>query len=316
VKTMSFKFLSWLLGLTALMVVGNTISVRAEVTSTNQEKSQAEVADTWVTAIETGAIDVSNLEAASSKESKVADTKPTNVEANVPLALAPANVTSDSEALLLSADRAPADSSIIQPQLLSNEQQPASNVENGTKIATPMPGTLQTSATYLQGQPQTASVPAVSSSNPGNNTVAQVTPGRPTRGGLSYIGVGGNIGLSGSNTLGNGSFAVLSKIGLTRNISVRPAVLIGDDATFTIPVTYDFTIQTTDPFEQVSFAPFLGGGLVVSTQSDNNIGFLLTGGVDVPLSREFVANATLNVGFMNQTEVGLMLGVGYTFTGF
>lgn len=306
-KSMSLKFLSWLLGLTALMVVGNTISVRAEIPSTNQEKSQAEVADTWVTAIETGAIDVSNLEAASSDESKVADTKQTNVEANVPLALAPANVTSDS---------APADSSIIQPQLLSNEQQPASNVENATKIATPMPGTLQTSATYLQGQPQTASVPAASSSNPGNNTVAQVTPGRPTRGGLSYIGVGGNIGISGNNTLGNGSFAVLSKIGLTRNISVRPAVLIGDDATFTIPVTYDFTIQTTDPFEQVSFAPFLGGGLVVSTQSDNNIGFLLTGGVDVPLSREFVANATLNVGFMDKTEVGLMLGVGYTFTGF
>lgn len=306
-KTMSFKFLSWLLGLTALMVVGNTISVRAEVSSTNSAKSQAEVADTWVTAIETGAIDVSNLEAASSDESKVADTKLTNVEANVPLALAPANVTSDS---------APTDSSIIRPQLLEPELQPASNVENGTKIATPMPGTLQTSATYLQGQPQTASVPTASPSNPGNNTVAQVTPGRPTRGGLSYIGVGGNIGLSGSNTLGNGSFAVLSKIGLTRNISVRPAVLLGDDATFTIPVTYDFVIQTTDPFEQVSFAPFAGGGLVVSTQSDNNIGFLLTGGVDVPLSREFVANATLNVGFMDKTEVGLMLGVGYTFTGF
>lgn len=315
-KSMSLKFLSWLLGLTALMVVGNTISVRAEVNSTNSVKSQAEVADTWVTAIESGAIDVSNLEVASSDQSKVADTKQTNVEANVPLALAPANVTSDSETLLLSADRAPADSSIIQPQLLSNEQQPASNVENATKIATPMPGTLQTSATYLQGQPQTASVPAASSSNPANNTVAQVTPGRPTRGGLSYIGIGGNIGLSGDNPLGEGSFAILSKIGLTRNISVRPAVLIGDDATFTIPVTYDFVIQTTDPFEQVSFAPFLGGGLVLSTQSDNNIGFLLTGGVDVPLSREFVANATLNVGFMDKTEVGLMLGVGYTFTGF
>lgn len=307
-KSMSLKFLSWLLGLMALMVVGNTISVRAEVPSTNSEKSQAEeVADTWVTAIETGAIDVSNLEVASD-ESKIVDTKLTNVEANVPLALAPANVATS--------DSAPADSSFIQSQLLEPEQQPASNVENASKIATPMPGTLQTSATYLQGQPQTASVPAASSSNPANNTVAQVTPGRPTRGGLSYIGIGGNIGLSGDNALGEGSFAILSKIGLTRNISVRPAVLIGDEATFTIPVTYDFVIQTADPFEPLAFAPFAGAGLVVSTQDDNNIGFLLTGGIDVPLSREFVANATLNVGFMDKTEVGLMLGVGYTFTGF
>jgi hypothetical protein len=305
---MSLKFLSWLLSLTALMVVGNTISVRAEVNSTNPEKSQAEVADSWVTAIETGASDVSNLESASDA-SKVADTKAANVETNVPLALAPANAATGDNAL--------ADSPVSQQQLISNEPQPASNVENASKIATPTPGTLQTSATYLQGQPQTAAVPAApSSSNPTNNNVAQVTPGRPTRGGLSYIGVGGNIGLTGSNTLGNGSFAINSKIGLTRNISVRPAVLIGDDATFLLPATYDFTIQTTDPFEPVAFAPFLGGGLVVSTQEDNNIGFLLTGGVDVPLSREFVANATLNVGFMDKTEVGLMLGIGYTFTGF
>jgi hypothetical protein len=306
VKTMSLKFLSWVLSLTALMVVGNTISVRAEAVSTNTEKSQAEATDTWVTAIETGASDVSNLESASDN-SNIADTAAANVESNVPLALAPANTAKG--------DNTPADSQVLQ-QLISNEPQAASNVDNATKVATPVPGTLQTSATYLQGKPQTASVPAASSSSPANKTVAQVTPGRPTRGGLSYIGVGGNIGLTGSNTLGNGSFAINSKIGLTRNISVRPAVLIGDDATFLIPATYDFTIQTTDPFEPVAFAPFVGGGLVVSTQSDNNIGFLLTGGVDVPLSREFVANATVNVGFMDKTEVGLLLGVGYTFVGF
>lgn len=314
-KSMSFKFLSWILGLTALMVFGNTISVRAEVSSTNSEKSQAEVTETWLTSVETAKTDVSNLDPASD-ESQVDQTKLTNVEANVPLALAPATEVKSQPANVATSDSTAADSSFTQSQLLQPETQPASNVENATKSATPMPGTLQTSATYLQGQPQTASVPADSSPKPANNTVAQVTPGRPTRGGLSYIGVGGNIGLSGDNALGEGSFAINSKIGLTRNISVRPAVLLGDEATFTIPVTYDFTIQTTDPFEPLAFAPFLGGGLVVSTQDDNNIGFLLTGGIDVPLSREFVANATLNVGFMDKTEVGLMLGVGYTFTGF
>jgi hypothetical protein len=35
--------------------------------------------------------------------------------------------------------------------------------------------------------------------------------------------------------------------------------------------------------------------------------------VDVPLSREFTATAGLNVGFLDQTDVGLVLGVGYNF---
>jgi hypothetical protein len=37
------------------------------------------------------------------------------------------------------------------------------------------------------------------------------------------------------------------------------------------------------------------------------------GGVDVPLSEQFTANAGVNVGFFGKTEVGLRLGVGYNF---
>ncbi len=75
-----------------------------------------------------------------------------------------------------------------------------------------------------------------------DGTTPTVTPGRTTLGGPSYIGVAGNIGLSGNDTaLSDGNFAVISKIGLTRNISVRPSVLFGDDTVFLVPLTLDFT---------------------------------------------------------------------------
>jgi hypothetical protein len=158
-------------------------------------------------------------------------------------------------------------------------------------------------------------VPEVSSDK-ADTTVAQteLDPGRATRGGSSYIGIGGNIGLGGNTALGKGAFVINSKIGLTRNISFRPAVILGDNTDFLLPVTYDFVIQSNDPFAPVPFAPFAGGGVAVSTEGD--VGFLLTGGVDFPLSREFVANASINVGFSGDTDVGLIVGVGYTFPGF
>ncbi|MHC5728818.1 MAG: fasciclin domain-containing protein, partial [Nostoc sp.] len=57
-------------------------------------------------------------------------------------------------------------------------------------------------------------------------TTPAVEPGRATRGGRSYIGVAGNIGLLGNDrALSDGNFAVISKVGLTRNISVRPSVI-------------------------------------------------------------------------------------------
>ncbi|MFP4104144.1 hypothetical protein [Coleofasciculus sp.] len=145
---------------------------------------------------------------------------------------------------------------------------------------------------------------------------------RGTRGVPNYVGVGVNIGLTedddGDETgLGDAGFVINGKIGLSRNISLRPGVIIGDDAVFMIPLTYDFLIPRVDPFEPVRFAPFLGGGVALSTDGDDNIGFLFTGGVDVPLSRSFVANGSINIGFIeDQTDVGIILGVGYTFPDF
>jgi hypothetical protein len=67
----------------------------------------------------------------------------------------------------------------------------------------------------------------------------------------------------------------------------------------------------------VRFAPFVGGGLALSTDEDDNLGFVVTGGVDFPLSPQFVANAALNIGFLEDTtDFGLMVGIGYTFVSF
>jgi uncharacterized surface protein with fasciclin (FAS1) repeats len=135
---------------------------------------------------------------------------------------------------------------------------------------------------------------------------------------LNYLGIGGNIGLGGDSAIGEGSFAVYSKVGLTRNLSARPAVAIDDEPTVLLPVTYDFNFRTVDPtegepVEPFPVAPFIGGGLGIETSDDADVGPLITGGVDVPLSDDVMLTGTANVLFLDDTDIGLMLGVGYRF---
>lgn len=142
-----------------------------------------------------------------------------------------------------------------------------------------------------------------------------VDPGRATRGGRSYIGVGGNIGLGGDSALAEGNFAVITKIGLTRNFSVRPGAIIGDDTLVMLPITFDLAPRSANPTGGQTFAisPFIGAGIAIETSNDADIGLLLTGGVDVPLGSRFTLNGTVNAAFLNETDVGLLFGVGYNF---
>jgi uncharacterized surface protein with fasciclin (FAS1) repeats len=133
---------------------------------------------------------------------------------------------------------------------------------------------------------------------------------------LNYIGIGGNIGLGGDSAIGEGSFVVFSKIGLTENISLRPAGALDDDPTVLLPVTYDFSSRSVDPVKEIepfSVSPYVGGGLGIETSDDADVGVLLTGGVDVPINDQFTATAAANVLFLDDTDVGLMLGIGYRF---
>ncbi len=148
----------------------------------------------------------------------------------------------------------------------------------------------------------------------GSDPASNIDPGRATRSGSSYIGVGGNIGIGGNTGVGEGSFSVISKIGLTNNISVRPAALFGDQTSILLPVTLDFAPADLQ-VSNYNIAPYVGAGAVISTGDNNNVGFLLTGGVDVPITTQLTATAGLNVGFVDGTDVGLVIGVGYNFAG-
>lgn len=147
---------------------------------------------------------------------------------------------------------------------------------------------------------------------------SRIAPGRATRSGPSYIGVAGNIGLTGGTALGDSNFAVISKIGLSPFFSIRPSAVIDfeDDATILIPVTLDFVPRQPGQVTEdlgISIAPYFGGGAAIST--DGDVGPLLTAGVDVPITPRFTANAAFNVGFLDEVDVGLMIGVGYNFPG-
>jgi hypothetical protein len=167
--------------------------------------------------------------------------------------------------------------------------------------------------------------PAISQSNSASDLTSQssnsntlkitqsdfeIEPGTETRSGSSYIGIGGNIGLSGETTVSQGAFAVISKIGMTNYLSIRPSALIEDNTVFLLPVTVDFSGDEVANAE-FSIAPYLGGGLAISTARDDTVGGLISGGLDIPLSSEFTANAGVNVTFIDNTDVGLLLGVGY-----
>nr|WP_199315861.1 hypothetical protein [Nostoc sp. PCC 7120 = FACHB-418] len=214
------------------------------------------------------------------------------------------------------------DSAIAYPISNATETQqfPSVNTQDtATRIITPVPGTVATtSATlapeYVEPSAQPSAIPSSTS------TIAQsdIDPGRPTRGGRSYIGVAGNIGISGDDSsLSDGNFAAISKIGLTNAISVRPSAVFGSNTTILVPITYDFTLQAADAFsEPLAIAPYIGIGAAIKTGDESQVGFLASGGIDLPLNAQFTATAAVNAGFFDSTDIGLLIGVGYNFSGF
>lgn len=343
-NSMLFRPVSFLLSLAALTVVSSAVSARAETPSTNPTFGRSQSAAARVPAVEPAGKPVSTVDrlainsTSSSGSSELGATMVKALSPTVtpvskvdPLATNP-TVTQIAEdragqrpvqqANEAAIDKYQADSQRLQPEAMGNEQLASSEAAADASVAKPIPGSLETSADYLTAKPETSAKSEMSSEKAESNVAqvdidpSRIEPGRATRGGSSYIGIGGNIGFTGDTGIGSGAFVVNSKIGLTRNISFRPAVLIGENTDFLLPITYDFTIESGDPFAPVPFAPFVGGGVVFSTDGDSNVGFLLSGGIDVPLSRQFVANASVNVGFLDDANVGVLLGVGYTFPGF
>lgn len=189
-----------------------------------------------------------------------------------------------------------------------------------SSLPAPVPGTTATSAATLTPESSLTPQAADTASQTNPPKVAQsnidIEQSRATPVASSYIGVGANIGLDGNSALGDANFTVFSKIGITNAISLRPSAVIGSDAVFLIPVTYDFSFGQIDTFnEPLPIAPFAGAGVAISTGRNSNVGPMLTAGVDYPLTPQFTATAAVNVGFLDRTDVGLLLGVGYNFAG-
>ena len=107
----------------------------------------------------------------------------------------------------------------------------------------------------------------------------------------------------------DGAFAVLGKGALSSHFALHPAVLFGDKNTILLPVTYGISIEN-DSSE--IFYPFVGGGISIKEIFDDfDLGGLVTAGVDVPVSDRLTGTARFNVGFGDDTDVGLILGIGY-----
>lgn len=139
--------------------------------------------------------------------------------------------------------------------------------------------------------------------------VAQVT--RPLYRGVApfYVGVGGNIGIvdSDESAIGDFGFNIISKISLGPRFSVRPTASFSEeDVSVAIPLTYNF-----NPLDIGQFDIYPSAGVGIDIGDD--IGLLVNGGIDVPISRQFTVNGQVNWRATNDIGLGVSLGVAYNF---
>ncbi len=128
----------------------------------------------------------------------------------------------------------------------------------------------------------------------------------------NYIGVGGTIGLSDSDEtgLGEGGFSIISRTGFTENLGLHSAAIFADEFTSNLALTVRLPIKS-DRSGRTLVEPFIGPGIIVQ---DGEIDALVSAGADVPLTQDITATARLNIGFPNdETEIGIILGLGYNF---
>jgi hypothetical protein len=129
---------------------------------------------------------------------------------------------------------------------------------------------------------------------------AQVSPD-------NYVGVGIRAGFNDST-----AFVIDSKVKLTEladaaTLSVRPAVLFDDSAELRLPISVDFGVSER-------FYPYAGAGVAYNAEGSSRIDPLITGGVDVSITRNLVLDVNLNVLFKpNNTDTELTATINYAF---
>jgi len=274
VNTIFFKRASFLISFAVLGITVNGLSAQAEMIDSAVEAvpSSAQASEVAVTPAQTDAVTVTAPEAAVDSSMTVEP-------------LAPAPSTPSAEA----------------------EQSESTEVASSEAAATD--SAASNSAALLAPAQSSADAPAT-------GTVAQfdpditpdVTPGQATVSSPSYVGLGAGFDFDG----GDVNLAVLSKIGLTSRLSVRPnAVTDFEAAILRLPLTIDFpALAGVGGF---GVAPYLGGGVSFGVGDESDVGPMITAGVDVPLTPRFTGTAALNVDFLDDTEVGAYVGIGLNF---
>lgn len=131
-----------------------------------------------------------------------------------------------------------------------------------------------------------------------------------------YIGIGSGIGLGGNTTaLGTGGVAILTKVRFTDHLSLHDATILfgGRAATSMIILSADFPIRNDAGTTIIS--PFLGGGAMLRYDQGLYISPAISGGIDLPISKNFTGTVRLNAGFPNNrnADVGILAGVAYNF---
>ena len=143
----------------------------------------------------------------------------------------------------------------------------------------------------------------------------------PTAGNIGYqnngyVGIGSAIGLGGNTTaLGTGGVPILSKVRFSDSFSLHDATILfgGGAATSMVIVSADFPIR--NDAGQTVFSPFIGGGAMLRYNQGLSISPAISGGVDIPISKNFTGTVRLNAGFPEhrQADVGFLVGIGYNF---
>lgn len=130
---------------------------------------------------------------------------------------------------------------------------------------------------------------------------------------INYIGIGGAIGLEneGGTALGDGGFSILGRLSLTDNLSIHSSSIISGDNLISIAATGGIPIKNQETGRIIVF-PFVGGGISADTE-DFNVDPVVTGGVDVPINQLITGTARINANFADETDIGILLGVGVDF---
>jgi hypothetical protein len=133
----------------------------------------------------------------------------------------------------------------------------------------------------------------------------------------NFVGIGSNIGISGSETgLSAGAAALITKRDLNDWLSIRGVTTLfsGERNDRTIALTVNFPIRSES--KKVLLVPYVGGGALISSKNvvdDLIIRGLVTGGIDLPITRRISATTSVNVGFADEPQVGVQIGVGFNF---